>query len=111
LLSMSQISGEKIKSLDKLNKNLQRLSTDFIRRVEAEGVRIKATAADVRDTILQGLLPAILNSVMEHELRDGLDDIPKWSKMAERYGNTEISSGKDISEIYSTLNDLATQLE
>jgi len=33
------------------------LSTDFIRRVEAEGVRIKATAADVRDTILQGLLP------------------------------------------------------
>jgi len=28
------------------------LSTDFIRRVEAEGVRIKATAADVRDTIL-----------------------------------------------------------
>jgi len=55
-------------------------STDFIRRVEAEGVGIKATAADVRDTILQGLLPAILNSVMQHELGDGLDDIRKWSK-------------------------------
>jgi len=27
-------------------------STDFIRRVEAEGVRIKATAPDIRDTIL-----------------------------------------------------------
>jgi len=53
------------------------LSTDFIRRVEAEGVRIKATAADVRDTILQGLLPAILNSVMQHELGAGLDDIRK----------------------------------
>jgi len=53
------------------------LSTDFIRRVEAEGVRIKATAADVRDTILQGLLPAILNSVMQHELGPGLDDIRK----------------------------------
>jgi len=59
-------------------------SPDFIRRVEAEGVRIKATAADVGDTILQGLLPAILNSVMQHELGDGLDDISKWSKMAER---------------------------
>jgi len=34
------------------------LSTDFIRRVEAEVVRFKATAADIRDTILQGLLPA-----------------------------------------------------
>jgi len=86
-------------------------STDFIRRVEAERVRIKATAADVRDTILQGLLSAILNSVMQHELGDGLDDIRKWSKMAERYGNSEISSGKDISEIKSTLNDLVTRLE
>jgi len=79
--------------------------------VEAERVRIKATAADVRDTILQGLLPAILNSVMQHELGNGLDDIRKWSKMAERYGRTEINSGKDISEIKSTLNDLATRLE
>jgi len=49
-------------------KRPSELSTDFIRRVEAEGVRIKATAADVRDTILQGLLPAMLNSVMQHEL-------------------------------------------
>jgi len=31
--------------------------------------------------------------------------------MAERYGNTEISSGRDISEIKSTLNNLATRLE
>jgi len=31
--------------------------------------------------------------------------------MAERYGNSEINSGKDISEIKSTLNDLATRLE
>jgi len=31
--------------------------------------------------------------------------------MAERYGNTDISSGKVISEIKSTLNDLATRLE
>jgi len=53
------------------------LSTDFIGRVEAEGVRIKATAADVRDTILQGLLPATLNSVMQHELCPGLEDIRK----------------------------------
>jgi len=52
-------------------------STDFIRRVKAEGVRIKATAANVRDTILQGLLPAILNSIMQHELGDSLDDIRK----------------------------------
>jgi len=87
------------------------LSTDFIRRVEAEKVRIKETAADVWDTILQDLLPAILNSVMQHELGDGLDDIRKWSKMAERYGNSKIRSGKDISEIKSTLNDLATCLE
>jgi len=31
--------------------------------------------------------------------------------MAKRYGNTVISSGKDISEIKSTLNDLARRLE
>jgi len=31
--------------------------------------------------------------------------------MAERYGSTDISSGKDISEIKSTLNDLATRLK
>jgi len=79
--------------------------------VEAEGVRIKATAADIRDTILQGLLPAILNSVMQHELGDGLDYIRKWSKMAERYGNSEINNVKDISEIMSTINDFATRLE
>jgi len=74
-------------------------STDFIRRVEAKGFRIKSTAADVRDTILQGLLPAILNSVMQHELGEGMDDIRKWAKMAKRYGTSEISSGKNISEI------------
>jgi len=31
--------------------------------------------------------------------------------MAERYGNTSLDSGKDISEIKSTLNDLATRLD
>jgi len=72
-------------------------------------VRIKATAADVRDTILQGLLLAILNSVIQHELGDGLDDIRKWAKMAERFGNSAISSRKDISKIKSTLNDLSTR--
>jgi len=66
--------------------------------VEAEGVRINTRAADVPDTILQGLLPAILNIIMQHELGDGLDDIRKWAKRAERYGN-------------STQNDLATRLE
>jgi len=87
------------------------LSTDFIKRKEAKGVRIKATVADVRDTILQGLLPAILKSVMQLELGDSLDDIRKWSKMAERYSNTSLDSGKDISEIKSTLNVLATRLD
>jgi len=67
LLLMSQISGEKIKFLGRQKKPAE-LSIDFIRRIKAKGVRIKATAADLRDTILQGLLPAILNSVMEHEL-------------------------------------------
>jgi len=87
-------------------------STDFIRKVEAEGVglRTKATAADVRDTILQGLLPAILNSVMQHEFGDGLDDIRKYSKMDERYSNDTDKSGQDIAEVKSKLNDLATQL-
>jgi len=83
-------------------------STDFIRRIEAEGVRIKATAAD--DTILQGLLPAILNSVMQHELGDGLEDIRKWAKIADRYSTNTDKSGQDIAEIKSKLNDLATQL-
>jgi len=86
------------------------LSTDFIRRVKAEGVRIKATAADVRDTILQGSLPAILNIVMQHELGDGLEDIRRWSKMSERYSSNSVTSGKDIAEIKMALNDLATQL-
>jgi len=31
--------------------------------------------------------------------------------MAERYGNSEINSGKDISEIKSTLTDLTTRLK
>jgi len=78
--------------------------------VEAEGVRIKATAADIRDTIHQGLQPHILHSVMQHELGDRLADIRKWAKMAQRYGSTT-NNGADISEIKSTLNDLATRLE
>jgi len=86
------------------------MSVDFIRRVEAEGVRMKATAADVRDTILQSLLPTILNSVMQHELGLGLEDIRKWAKMTEKYSNNSVKSGQDIAEIKSTLNDLATQL-
>jgi len=85
-------------------------STNFIRRVKAEGVRIKTTAADVRDTILQGLLPAILNSVIQHELGDELKDIRKWAKMAERYSNNTDKSGQDIAEIKSKLNDLTTEL-
>jgi len=48
---------------------------------------------------------------MQHELGNSLDDTRKWSKMAERYGNSGINSGKDISEIKSTLNDLATRLK
>jgi len=48
---------------------------------------------------------------MQHELGDGLDDIRKWAKLAERYGNSEINSGKDISKIKSMLKDLATLLE
>jgi len=58
--------------------------------------------------ISQGLLPEILNSVMQHNLGTGLNDIRKWAKMVERYTNTTINSEKDISEIKSTLNDLAT---
>jgi len=85
-------------------------STDFIRRVEAKGVCIKATAADVRDTLLQGLLPAILNSVMQQELGDGLEDIRRWAKMSERYNYDTDKRGKSITEIKLTLNDLANQL-
>jgi len=48
---------------------------------------------------------------MQHELGPGLEDIRKWSKMAEKYGNSEISSGKDISEIKATLNELTNQLD
>jgi len=44
-------------------------------------------------------------------LGDGFDDIRKWAKMAERYGNSEINSEKDIAEIKLRLNDLATRLE
>jgi len=87
------------------------LSTDFIRKVEAESVQIKATAADIRDTILQVLLPAILNRVMQHKLGAGLNYISKWAKITKRYGNTTLKSEKDISEIKSTLNDLATRLD
>jgi len=47
---------------------------------------------------------------MQHDLGDRLDDIRKWSKMAERYSNDANNSGKNITEIKSTLNDLATQL-
>jgi len=70
---------------------------------------IKATAADVRDTILQGFLTAILNSVMQHELGDGLEDIWRWAKMSERYSNETDKSGKYIAAIKLRLNDLATQ--
>jgi len=94
----------------KIKQGPSEVSVDFIRRVEAERVRIKATADDVRDTILQGLLPTILNSIMQHELSPRLEDIRKWAKMAERYSNDSVKSGKDIAEIKSTLNDLATQL-
>jgi len=47
-----EISGGDIKFLDKTKQKQTEQSTDFIRRVEAEGVRIKATAPDIRDTIL-----------------------------------------------------------
>jgi len=47
---------------------------------------------------------------MQHELGDRLADIRKWAKMAERYGNNT-DNGADISEIKSTLQDLATRLE
>jgi len=47
---------------------------------------------------------------MQHEFGDGSDDIRKWSKMEERYGNSEISSGRDISEIKSTLRQWMTPL-
>jgi len=48
---------------------------------------------------------------MQHKLDDGLNDIRKWAKMAERYSNTLLDSGKDIFEIKSTLNDLANWLD
>jgi len=56
------------------------------------------------------LLPAILNSVMQHELGDGLEDIRKWFKMGERYSNDTNKSRQDIVEIKLKLNDLSTQL-
>lgn len=83
---------------------------DFIRRIEAEGVRIHSSDIDIKDTILQGLLPHILHSVMQHDLAGGLADIRKWAKMAERYGPVTPQTS-DLSEIKSTLNDLATRLE
>jgi len=55
-------------------------------------------------------LLAILNSVMQHELGPGLENIRKWSNMPERYSNDTDKSGKDIAEIKSILNDLAIQL-
>jgi len=47
---------------------------------------------------------------MQHELGDGLEDIRKWTKMAERYSNDTNKSKQDIAEIKSKLNDVATQL-
>jgi len=46
---------------------------------------------------------------MQHELGPGFEDIRKWAKLAERYSNDSLTSGKDIAEIKATLNDLATQ--
>jgi len=48
---------------------------------------------------------------MQHELCDGLAEVRKWAKMTERYGNTTQNSKADISEIKSTLNDLASRLD
>jgi len=48
---------------------------------------------------------------MQHEIGDSLDDMRKWAKMDERYGNTTLNSVKDIFEIKYTLKDLATRLD
>jgi len=57
-------------------------SEDFIRRVQEEGLNPRANAEQIRNPTMEGILPHIQASVMNHDIEEGMEGlatIKKWS--------------------------------
>jgi len=61
---------------------------DFIRRVQEAGLKTRANEEQIRNTIIEGLLPHIQTSVLNDDIEPGvvgLASINKWSVVAENF--------------------------
>jgi len=60
-------------------------SEEYIRRVQEEGIKAKATKEQILNTIMRGFLPFIQASVFNHDIEAraaGLALLKKWSLVA-----------------------------
>src|SRR5271163_1462129 len=84
---------------------------DFMRQVQDDGKRLRATNEQIRSTILTGLLPHLQSAVMQHDLGEGLADIKKWALIAENYQVPAASTNCQMQTMAQQLKELKTKLE
>jgi len=88
-------------------------SEDFIRRVQKEGLKARANAEQIRNTIMDGFLPHIQASVMNHNIEEGnegLATIKRWALVSESF-QPAASTGVDIAKLQRQIEELSAKLE
>jgi len=88
-------------------------SEDFIRRVQEEGLKARANAEQIRNTIMEGFLPHIQASVMNHDIEEGLEGlatIKKWALVSESFQPVS-SPSVDTARLQRQIEELSAKLE
>jgi len=108
--------AQKLRYLSKFFKTKQihsEKSEDCICRVQEEGIKARANDEQVRSTIMEGFLPHIQSSVMNHDIEAGalgMSSIRKWAVVAESFQpNAPVSV--DTVRLQHQIEELSARLE
>jgi len=102
-----------LSDLFKTRQTVGERSEEYIRRVQEEGRKARATEEQILNTIMGGFLPHIQASVFNHDIdvgAAGLASIKKWSAVAETFGLSGYASA-DTARLQRQIEDLTAKLE
>jgi len=88
-------------------------SEDYIRRVQEDGLKARATEEQILNTIMGGFLPFIQVSVSNHDIEGGaagLASIKKWSAVAETFVPTG-QVNADNARLQRQIEEIEAKLE
>jgi len=88
-------------------------SEDFIRRIQKARLKTRASDEQIRNTIMDGFLPHIQLSVMNHDIKAGavgLASMKKWATVAEAFSPVAAAQ-VDTARVQRQIEELTAKLE